>query len=84
MVHRTGLFRIPGGDTAFVADAVNRLAPMGIDHQVPWPGGGLTWLRCFAGGSVVVHTWPELGLASVDAYGSTAALSELAGLGWVG
>lgn len=82
MVHQAGVFRIPGGEASVVAAAVDRLAPGGTDHHVPWPGGGITWIRGFRGGTVVVHTWPELGLASVDCYGPTAALSVLAEIGW--
>jgi len=47
----------------------------GEDCLHVWPGGGVSLTRIGGAGCVVIHSWPERGLWSVDAYGELPALT---------
>ena len=64
-----------------LAAGLARLVADGSDHVHAWPGGGISWVRVGVGGTAVLHTWPEHGLASLDLYGA-AVVAALAELGW--
>ena len=66
--HRSALVRLRADLTADLA----ALVADGAEHLHRWPGGGISWVRVGCGGTVVVHTWPEHGIATIDVYGQAA------------
>lgn len=61
----------PGADPRALAQA---LVADGEEVVYVWPGGGVSLTRIGVAGCVVIHSWPERGLWSVDAYGALPSL----------
>lgn len=58
-------------------DVVHRFEPQGLSWVRVWPGGD-PWM-------VALHSWPEHGLVTVDAYGREALELDgvVATIGWI-
>ena len=64
-----------GKTVAGVVGHSHALIADGEDCLHVWPGGGVSLTRIGGAGCVVIHSWPERGLWSVDAYGELPALT---------
>ncbi len=54
-------------------------APAERVHSLAWSPQGLSALWRLGHGRIVLHTWPERGLATVDLWAEVALLSRLEG-----
>lgn len=77
-----GLFSAPGGQLEEALVALGMSEGQDVVHQ--FEPKGTSWVRFSASGRVVLHTWPEKGVVSVDVWSHQAVdLAHcLEGLGW--
>lgn len=64
----------PGDQGAL--DLARGLVPAGAERIHRFSPHGLSVSRVGTAGTVAVHTWPERGVATVDAYGAAVDLLE--------
>ena len=85
MIDRKLTLRAPCVDPDLIARAIEEigLAPIGeLEHR--WDPQGTTWCGWGADFALIIHTWPEHQLATIDLRGKSEAVIialELA-LGW--